>query len=46
MNTNRAVSNKQTSTETDLVNVTHLPEEDQQLLMEVDLLAGPGQVGL
>lgn len=29
-----------------LVEVTELPEEDQQLLVELDLLGGVGQVGL
>lgn len=29
-----------------LVKVTELPEEDQQLLVELDLLGGVGQVGL
>jgi hypothetical protein len=29
-----------------LVEVTELPEENQQLLVELDLLSGVGQVGL
>lgn len=29
-----------------LIEVTELPEEDQQLLVELDLLGGVGQVGL
>lgn len=39
-------SHLHTRTHTHLVEVTELPEEDEEFLVEVDLLGGVGQVGL